>query len=288
MRLAFQLAYKNLMGAGLRTWLNAAVLSFAFVVMLFFNGLIDGWNLQATRDSIDWEYGMGQLRHEAYDPYDPFSIKDSHGTLPESVGTGLTPILIRQASIYPGGRMLPVALKGIAADQQTLALPTDELAASTAAIPAIVGNRMASSANLEVGDQVLLRWRDKNGTFDARNVTIVAVFDTNVATIDDGQLWVPIERLWQMTGLHQEATLFVAATQKKYEIEGWSYQSQTDLLSDLTELIETKKVSSSIWYVLLLSIALLAIFDTQVLSIFRRQKEIGTYIALGMTRWQVV
>ena len=39
---------------------------------------------------------------------------------------------------------------------------------------------------------------------------------------------------------------------------------------------------------ILLIIALLAIFDTQVLSIFRRQKEIGTYIALGMTRTQVV
>ena len=33
---------------------------------------------------------------------------------------------------------------------------------------------------------------------------------------------------------------------------------------------------------------MLAIFDTQVLSIFRRQKEIGTYVALGMTRKQVV
>jgi putative ABC transport system permease protein len=33
---------------------------------------------------------------------------------------------------------------------------------------------------------------------------------------------------------------------------------------------------------------MLAIFDTQVLSIFRRQKEIGTYIALGYTRQQVV
>jgi ABC-type antimicrobial peptide transport system permease subunit len=33
---------------------------------------------------------------------------------------------------------------------------------------------------------------------------------------------------------------------------------------------------------------MLAIFDTQVLSIFRRQKEIGTYIALGYTRKQVV
>ncbi len=33
---------------------------------------------------------------------------------------------------------------------------------------------------------------------------------------------------------------------------------------------------------------MIAIFDTQVLSIFRRQREIGTYIALGMTRAQVV
>jgi ABC-type antimicrobial peptide transport system permease subunit len=49
-----------------------------------------------------------------------------------------------------------------------------------------------------------------------------------------------------------------------------------------------KKTSSSIIYILLLSIALLAIFDTQVLSVFRRQKEIGTYVALGMTRSQVV
>jgi len=37
-----------------------------------------------------------------------------------------------------------------------------------------------------------------------------------------------------------------------------------------------------------LLLALLAIFDTQVLSVFRRQKEIGTYIALGMTRGEVV
>lgn len=41
-------------------------------------------------------------------------------------------------------------------------------------------------------------------------------------------------------------------------------------------------------YLLLLAIALLAIFDTQVLSVFRRQKEIGTYIALGMTKSDII
>ena len=42
-----------------------------------------------------------------------------------------------------------------------------------------------------------------------------------------------------------------------------------------------------IWAMLLI-LAMLAIFDTQVLSIFKRQREIGTYVALGMTRKQVV
>ena len=49
-----------------------------------------------------------------------------------------------------------------------------------------------------------------------------------------------------------------------------------------------KNVGGYIMFLFLLSLALVAIFDTQVLSIFRRQKEIGTHIALGMTQGQVV
>ena len=53
-------------------------------------------------------------------------------------------------------------------------------------------------------------------------------------------------------------------------------------------MVEIKKSSNAIFYLMLLSIALLAIFDTQVLSIFRRQKEIGTYLALGLTKTKVM
>jgi putative ABC transport system permease protein len=53
-------------------------------------------------------------------------------------------------------------------------------------------------------------------------------------------------------------------------------------------MIKTKTVGQSVLYGILLLLAMLAIFDTQVLSIFRRQKEIGTYIALGYTRGEVV
>lgn len=289
MKLAFQLAYKNLMGAGLRTWLNAGVLSFAFVVIIFFNGLIDGWNEQARIDGVNWEYGNGHLLNEAYDPFDPFSLLDGHGILPKSEQENLTPILIQQATIYPQGRMMSVQLKGIEPGQTTLKIPTNLFQSNTETVPAVIGKRMAASAKLEIGDELLLRWRDKNGTYDATNVIISGIFDSNVGTIDAGQLWIPIEKMWEMTGLEGHATMFVANEEYVYtDVPGWKFESKEYLLRELTKMINMKKTSGSIMYMLLMAIGLLAIFDTQVLSIFRRQKEIGTYIALGMTRWQVV
>jgi putative ABC transport system permease protein len=289
MKLTFQLAYKNLVGAGLRTWLNVGVLAFSFIIIIFYNGLIDGWNEQAKHDSIAWEYGNGQLLHADYDPFDPFTILDGHGVLENELSKNLAPILLRQASIYPEGRMFSVALKGIDVNQTTLKLPTASLKNSNAKIPAMMGINMADAANLKKGDEVLLRWRDQGGTFDAAKITVVDIFETNVPTVDMGQLWIPIRKMWKMTGLENHTTFYVANENfQPSNISGWKYQSQETLLSDLNEIIAMKKISGSIMYLLLLAIALLAIFDTQVLSVFRRQKEIGTYISLGMTRAQVV
>lgn len=288
MKLALKLAFKNIYGAGLRTVLNVIVLSFSFVIIIFLNGVMDGWNAQAKKDTIEWEYGYGQLRHKDYDPFDPYTILDSHAPIPED-RPDLTPILIHQASIYPEGRMMNIVLKGIAADQQTLLLPTSSLSAKENQYPVIIGKRFAASSKLNVGDEVLLRWRDVNGTYDANTIYISAIFDSNVPTIDDGQIWMNIDDLWQMTGQVNEATLLVLnESSAPLESTLWNFYSQKELLSTIEEIIATKKISSSIMYILLLAIALLAIFDTQVLSIFRRQKEIGTYVALGMTRRKVV
>ncbi len=289
MKLALQLAYKNLMGAGLRTWLNVGVLALAFLIIIFFRGFLEGWYNQALEESIAWEYAEGHLVHEGYDAYDPFSIQDGHGVVSKNQTENLTPILFRQAAIYPQGRMLSILLKGIDTDQSNIVLPTKSLKTNSDIIPAMIGKNMANAAKLKEGDQVLLRWRDKGGTFDAGNITIVKVFTTNVATVDNGQIWIPIEKLWEMTGLENHATLFVAnENYTPTDISGWQFKSQDELLKNFYEMMEMESISTFFMYMLLLSIALLAIFDTQVLSVFRRQKEIGTYIALGMTRAEVV
>ncbi|HNW58584.1 MAG TPA: FtsX-like permease family protein [bacterium] len=292
--LAIRLAFKNLRAAGLRTWLAAAVLSIAFVVMVFYNGLLDGWNLQARNDTRAWEIGGGQYWHPQYDRFDPFSLQEAHALLAppvqQRVAAGeLAPVLIVPATAYPDGRMINVQLKGIAADQRILALPTGFFRSDSAELPALIGRRMAASLKLKSGDEMLVRWRDRNGVFDAREITIAHIFSANVPAIDNGQIWLPLDRLQALTGLENQCTLLIAAAEQPAPpLPGWNWRPPALLLKEYEEVIQAKKAGSGILYGLLFAIALLAIFDTQVLAIFRRQREIGTLMALGMTRGQVI
>lgn len=292
--LAIKLAFKNLMGAGLRTWLNVSVLSFAFVIIVFYNGMIDGWNRQSRIDTREWEIGDGQYWHPEYDRFDPYTIRDAHETMTDEVISevkrkNLAPILLAQATAFPQGRMEGVLLKGVEPDQNILKLPTDKLKPSDEVDYAIIGGRMAESAKLKTGDKLLLRWRDKNGTFDAREIEIASIFKCDVPNVDKGQIYLRIDVLQKMMGMGNEATILVAGNGfQPRNFKNWDFKNADFLMSDIDKIIQTKKASGSIIEGLLLIIALIAIFDTQVLSIFRRQKEIGTYIALGMTRTQVV
>jgi ABC-type lipoprotein release transport system permease subunit len=290
-----KLALRNLLGAGLRTWLNVIVLSFSFVVIIWLKGLLDGWDRQAKNDMISWELGGGQYWQTNYDPNDPFTLNDSHDKIPEKwkelISAGeMTPILIAQGTLYPFGRMQSVLIKGIDPGQSILSLPTAVLKSDTEEIRAIIGSAMAGSTRLKKGDAVTLRWRDKHGAFDATEIIIADIFETNVPTVDGGQIWIPVEQLRKMMLLPDESTLMVRRISNTQipDSEGWKFQSQKLLLEDIDKIVKAKTTSSVVLWAILLMLAMLAIFDTQVLSIFRRQKEIGTYIALGMTRKQVV
>jgi len=283
------------MGARLRTGLNIFVLSLSFIVIIWNKGLLNGWDQQARRDTIEWEIGGGQYWQENYDPYDSFTLETSHAPIPEAARTAvrqgeLTPVLITQATIYPQGRLQNVILKGIDPDQRILKLPTAVLNRQGTDIPVIIGKRMAEDSKLKVGDRVMVRWRDANGTFDAADAVVVDIFKTNVSMIDVGVFWVPLATLQSMMQIGNEATLLVTAPEKGFDdtLPGWVFKDQEFLLRDITEMIAMKSIGGKIFFLILMSLAMLAIFDTQVLSIFRRQREIGTHIALGMTRRQVV
>ncbi len=290
-----KLAVRNLLGAGIRTWLNVIVLSFAFVTIVWTQGLYRGMNRQVVHATVEAEYGGGQYWQKNYDPLDPLTLEEAHSMIPESLNSLIknsqaTPILVIQGTIYPNRRIQPVLIKGIDPQQKILSIPSYFLDTEEEEFPALIGTRMAKSTGLEVGDEVTIRWRDANGTFDARNIRIVQIMNTTVQSIDQGQIWIPLNLLQTLTRMENEASLIVIEKDLVTipEVSGWPFKTLHFLHTDIREMIKSKSAGGMVMYFILIFLAMLAIFDTQVLSIFRRRKEMGTLMAMGMTRLKII
>jgi putative ABC transport system permease protein len=290
----FKTAMQSLLGNGLKTWLNVFVLSIAFVLIILMQAFLEGWSRQAVSDSEKWEIADGQYWTSTYDPYDPFSLDSSALTIPFAMATEIEvgkiePILIAHGSIYPEGKMQSVLLKGIRPSQKLIALPTHLLEKGTEEIPVLIGSMMAKQSKLKQDDQFTLQWRDANGSFQAMDVRVVGIFSATVPTVDMGQMWMPLDRLQDMLQRPNTATLLLKSQALEVvELDGWDFKSVEKLNEQTMALVEAKSGGMTLMYGIFLLLAMIAIFDTQTLSIFRRQREIGTFIALGMTRQQVV
>ena len=291
-----KIALKNLLGARLRTFLNVLVTAFSFFLILFMSAMYDGMLQHTKQVTMDTEIAGGAYWHPKYDPLNPMTFEDAHSVPTVAVQTLVDekkafPVLVSQASIYPGGRIMPTIMKGIPPDQNIVNMPTDALFGhEDIAIPVLIGKGMASESKLEVGDAFTIRWLDADLTYDANEGTVVHIMDTENFKLDMGHIWIPLKKAQSMLAMEGEAT-YVTYEKGVPLVQGnrdWIPRDIHYLVQDMEAIIEADKSGAQIMYLILLALAAMGIFNAQVLSIFRRGKEIGTLMALGMTRSRVV
>ena len=292
----FKIAMKNLLGAKLRTWLNVFVTAISFFMIIFISAMYDGMREHAMQVSINTEIAGGAYWHPEYDPLDPMTFEDAHSVPPDAVRALVDqkkaiPVLVSQASIYPNGRIMPVIMKGITPEQNIVNMPTQMLANNDeVTIPVLIGQGMANDSKLEVGDSFTIRWLDADRTYDADEGIVVHIMDTENFKLDKGHIWVPLEKAQTMLAMEGEAT-YVTYAEGLSIVENkgdWVPRDVKYLIRDMEALIKADEPNAAIMYIILLALAAMGIFNAQVLSIFRRGKEIGTLMALGMTRSRVV
>ena len=292
----FNLAIKNLVGAGMRTWLNVFVTAVSFFMIIFVSGMYDGMRSHAKQVTIDTEVAGGAYWHPEYDPLDAFSYEHSHGVPPVEIRELIEnekafSILVSQASIYPNGRMMPVMMKGIEPEQSIVNIPTKSLLKEAdGLIPVLMGSGMAKYTKLKVGDSFAIRWLDANKTYDADEGVVIHIMETENFKVDVGTIWIPLERAQTMLDMENEAT-FVTFDKNISTVKDkgkWIYRDVNYLMRDMEAMIEADEPGAQIMYLILLALAGMGIFNSQILSIFRRRKEIGTLMAVGMTRFRVV
>lgn len=288
----FRLAVKNLFHAGLRTWLNISALTLVFIMILFVQGLYSGMFNQIEDNMIRYEVAGGQYWQADFDPNNPLKLDDSHAsyiTFESEIKKGnAVPILYRSGAMYTENGVRGVLIKGIDKDQSLLKVPTTSLNNKNGYMSAYIGKNMAEQAGLTEGDEVLLRFRDKNGMNNAIDVSIDSIVHFPIQSIDIGQIWVDLNTLQTYSELENEATVIVV--NKEFDIKDpqWVYQGMDVMFADLSAWRAQEMTGGYVMMGIFLGLAMLAIFDTQILSIFRRKKEIGTLVAVGMRQQEVV
>jgi putative ABC transport system permease protein len=287
-----RIAWRNIVSAGLRTWLNTLILSLTLFSIIAIQGMNNGLLKQISEDRIEQELGQGQWWNRHYDPFDPLSLMEAHAPIPGELQPAINrreaiPILMVAGTAYPQGRVFPAVLKGIPPEQNVLDLPFEYLSNDVppGTLPAMIGGQMARKTRLQENDTITVRWRNSRGVYNAVDLTIVRVFSAKVPAMDQGQIWLRLADIQQMNLSPNHATLII--TTDPIDVDAadpdWIGRTLDDLLADTYQLVSNKTVGAGILYLILVFLAMIAVFDTQALSIFRRRKEIGTLMALGMT-----
>ncbi|MCK5817069.1 MAG: FtsX-like permease family protein, partial [Candidatus Marinimicrobia bacterium] len=89
-------------------------------------------------------------------------------------------------------------------------------------------------------------------------------------------------------GMEGQVSMLVVDDPLEKEIKNWEYQGMDVMFAALAAWQAQEMSGAYMMLGIFLGLAMLAIFDTQILSIFRRKKEIGTLVAVGMRQQQVV
>ncbi len=290
-----RIAWKNFIGQGMRAVLNTLVTALTLIAVVFNISMYNGFQGQVTRNMVRTDVAGGHYRMKDFDILSPTQWEDYTFTVPDKIRDAppneRAEVLVLQGQIFPKRRLFPVQLRGIAMDQSLIDLPLDKLRELGPEIgekvAVVIGQKMADKAHLNVGDTVVMKWRDKYGVVDARDAFVADVVPIINPRIDDGLIWLRLDHLRQLTSRPNEVS-WVAVNGDRGPIESLEFLSQEELMQDILNLIEHDRRYSKIMWVILIFLAGIGVFNTQILNIFKRQKEIGTLMALGMTPRQLV
>ena len=289
------MAFKNLIRQGMRSLLNVLVTALIIIAIIFALSLLNGFQAQALRNMSTTDVAGGHYRVPGFDILTPTEWEDLTLPVPQALRrlphSEKAEVLVQQGQLFPNRRLFPVQLRGINIDQSLLDLPLhtlkNERMEISETIPVVLGKQMAKKAHLTVGDTVVLKWRDKFGAVDALDVRVMDVAPMINPRIDEGVVWMRLDHLRQITQRAGEVT-WVAVKQPVGPVAGFEFQTVENLMADLLTLLKHDRRNTRILWFFLIALAGISVFNTQILNVFKRQKEIGTLMALGMTSKKII
>jgi putative ABC transport system permease protein len=306
-----KLAIKNVTRAKRRTILTFLMLSFGVAIYILMAGLLEGFDRNTFRNTIEFETGHFKIRKEGFNrdrPYDVENIIREPGKVrtvlkndPEV--TGYTGRLQFIGEIDNGIDSTPILAVGVnpRRDKTVFALDRYIYEGGFEEGGVILGKDLAEDLKLRMGDVAYITFRNEQGMMTSLQFYLSGLINTPYAQVNRATAFILLKEA--KAGMNVDGVTDFSVTldvdprnsdrlsrmmediEKKlpgYTLVPWDRQ-----VEDLQALTQVKKKATSIFLLFILVIGGVGIVNTMLISVLEKRREIGTLKALGMEDSQV-
>jgi ABC-type lipoprotein release transport system permease subunit len=312
MRLYLRLAWRNVWRHRRRTLIIVLAMAFGLALMMFYDGLVGGFNQAIYGNAIKVLGGNIQVHAAGYraaanqDPLLP--LGDGSAVVKSALAD--PQVLAATQRINTGG--LASNREGAFAVEITGIQPEQELPVNLAAQHVIagryltandsdvifIGKGLADAMDVNVGDRINLMGRSTHQQMRQRTMTVVGIFDLGMPDIEKSRVYISLaeaQTLYDLTGESTEVAIVLKQLGQEpavisalkpaltgYEIDSWETN-----FPELQSALGTKGGVMNIFSVVILGIAGIGILNLLLMAVYERTREIGLLGALGLRPRQI-
>jgi putative ABC transport system permease protein len=307
MQLYLKLAWRNIWRHRRRTVIIALAMGLSLGMMMFYDGLMDGFNDAIAGNAVRVLGGNVQVHAAGYR-----EKVDSNPLLPLTDDSAVLQAALAQPDVIAAGRRIQtgglvsnsegafsLSIIGIEPEAEApVSLIAEHIVDgryldSTDEDSILIGKGLADALLLNIGDRITMVGSDVHKQNRQRTMTVIGIYDIGIPSMEKSALYISLAEAQTLFGLPGQSTevqitLKKVGTESKvvnslsaalpgYEVESWSNN-----YPELGNAVGRKNIVMDIFSVIIVVIAGIGILNLLMMAIYERTREIGLLGAMGL------
>lgn len=307
MSLFLRIAWRNVWRQRRRTFLIAIGMGVTMALLVFYDGLIGGFEQAIYGNAIQLLGGNIQVHEPGYSdkagrkPLLPIDNPDAIVQAAEAHPD----VVVASKRIVTGGLVtnregaFAVSIVGVETDKEGMITPVSENISSGRYLLAddgdvvVIGQGLANAMEITVGDRITMVGNSTHEQTRQRTMTVIGIYDVGVPSVEKTTIYISLAEAQSLFGLDGEVTEIVISLQQigqepgvmdaihaatpGYEVMSWETS-----IPDLKKTMDMKTGVMGYFGVFMLGIAAIGILNLLMMAVFERTREIGVIGALGL------
>jgi len=312
MRLYLRLAWRNIWRHSRRTLIIVLAIALVLGMMMWYDGLMAGFNEAIYGSAIKVLGGNIQVHAEGYrakaDQNPLLPLADDQKVV--SAALANPEVLAATRRINTGG--LATSREGAFSVGITGIEPEAEAGVNLAAQNVVagryltsedqdmifIGKGLADAMGVGVGDRITLAGRGKHDQMRQRTMTVAGIYDLKMPDIEKRTVYISLAEAQNLYDLNGQSTEVAIALRRlgeepavlavlrpslpEYEVESWETN-----FPELQAAVNTKGGVMNIFSVVILIISGIGVLNLLLMAVYERTREIGVLGALGFRPRQI-